>query len=90
MPRNVLFVEVPSFYAMVERSLDPSLAERPVIVGGDPRKRGWVQAATPDALADGVAPDMPVSEVSSTPSVAPRSSTASSASAIPSSRSTRR
>lgn len=62
MPRNVLFVEVPSFYAMVERSLDPSLAERPVIVGGDPRKRGWVQAATPDALADGVAPDMPVSE----------------------------
>ena len=62
MARTVLFVEVPNYYAMVERCRDASLARRPVIVGGDPRKRGLVQAATPDALDVGVRPNMPVSE----------------------------
>lgn len=62
MALTVLFAEVPCFYAVVERSRDPSLARRPVIVGGDPRKRGFVQSATPDAQADGVRPDMLVSE----------------------------
>ena len=41
---------------------DPELAGRPVIVGGDPRKRGLVQAATRDALAAGVVLGMPVEE----------------------------
>jgi len=62
MARTVLFAEVPCFYAEVERRHDTSLARRPVIVGGDPRKRGLVQAATFDAQDDGVRPDMPVSE----------------------------
>jgi nucleotidyltransferase/DNA polymerase involved in DNA repair len=62
MARTILFAEVPGFYAAVERAEDPDLAERPVIVGGDPRKRGRVQAATPDALAAGVCVDMPVLE----------------------------
>jgi DNA polymerase-4 len=62
MPRTVLFAEVPGFYAAVERADDPALALRPVIVGGDPRKRGRVQAATSDALAAGVALDMPMIE----------------------------
>jgi nucleotidyltransferase/DNA polymerase involved in DNA repair len=62
MARCVLFAEVPGFYAAVERAQDPALATRPVIVGGDPRKRGRVQAATPDALAAGVELDMPVLE----------------------------
>ena len=60
MSRCVLFAEVPGFYAAVARADDPVLAERPVIVGGDPRKRGRVQSATPDALAAGVEIDMPV------------------------------
>jgi DNA polymerase-4 len=60
--RCVLFAEVPSFYAAVARADDPSLAARPVIVGGDPRKRGRVQAATPDALALGVTLEMSVLE----------------------------
>jgi nucleotidyltransferase/DNA polymerase involved in DNA repair len=59
---TLLYAEVPRFYAEVERTLDPSLASRPVVVGGDPRKRGLVQSATPDALAAGVAPGMPVLE----------------------------
>ena len=50
MARTVLFAEVPGFYAAIERVEDPALATRPVVVGGDPRKRGRVQAATFDAL----------------------------------------
>ncbi len=62
MARLVLYAEVPCFYASVERAAAPELANRPVIVGGDPRKRGLVQAATPDALALGVRPEMPMLE----------------------------
>jgi DNA polymerase-4 len=58
----VLFAEVPCFYATVEIAQDPSLKGRPVLVGGDPRKRGLVQAASEDALAAGVEPEMPVLE----------------------------
>jgi len=60
--RAILFAEVPQLYATVERSEDPALRERPVVVGGDPRKRGLVQAATPDALAAGVTLEMTVLE----------------------------
>lgn len=62
MARTILFAEVPGFYAAVERADDPSLATRPVIVGGDPRKRGRVQAATCDARDAGVRVDMPMLE----------------------------
>ena len=62
MSRRVLFAEVPCFYASIEIAQDPALAGRPVIVGGDPRKRGLVQAASPEALAAGVEPEMPVIE----------------------------
>ncbi len=50
----LLYAEVPGFYAEFERAADPALADRPVIVGGNPRKRGAVQAATADARALGV------------------------------------
>jgi DNA polymerase-4 len=60
--RIVLFAEVPGFYAAVERGEGPAGDRRPVIVGGDPRRRGLVQAATPDALAAGVRTGMPVLE----------------------------
>lgn len=58
MTPTLVYVEVPGFYAAVERASDPALAGRPVIVGGDPRKRGLVQSATEDAT--GVVPGMPV------------------------------
>jgi nucleotidyltransferase/DNA polymerase involved in DNA repair len=60
--RPLLFAEVPCFYAAVEIARDPSLAGRPLLVGGDPRKRGLVQAASPEALAAGVVLEMPVAE----------------------------
>ena len=62
MTRCVLFAEVPSFYATVEIAQEPSLAGRPVIVGGDPRKRGLVQAASAEARAAGVEVEMPMLE----------------------------
>jgi DNA polymerase-4 len=58
----LLYAAVPGFYAEVERAADPGLADRPVIVGGDPRKRGLVQSATPDALEVGVVIGMPMRE----------------------------
>lgn len=59
---RVIYAEVPGFYAEVERAARPELRERPVVVGGDARKGGLVQAATPDALEAGVAPGMTVLE----------------------------
>lgn len=57
---TLLFVEVPCFYAEVERALAPEQRARPVIVGGNPRKRGRVQSASSDALAAGVELGMPM------------------------------
>ena len=51
---------MPGFYAEVERAASPALADRPVVVGGDPRKKGTVQAATADARAAGVEPGMSI------------------------------
>jgi DNA polymerase-4 len=54
----LLYATVPCFYAEVERVAHPGLADRPVLVGGNPRKEGRVQSATPDALEAGVAVGM--------------------------------
>ena len=62
MTRTILYAEVPNFYASIERADHPTLTDRPVIVGGDPRKRGLVQSASADVLAEGVTPEMPVIE----------------------------
>jgi DNA polymerase-4 len=58
----VIYAMVRGFYAEVERAADPRLRTRPVIVGGDPRKHGTVQSASEDALAAGVALEMPMRE----------------------------
>ncbi len=58
----LLYATVPGFYAEAERAAHPGLRDRPVVVGGDPRKRGLVQAATPDALAAGIVLGMPMIE----------------------------
>ena len=51
---RVGYAQVPSFYASVERLDDPGLRARPVVVGGNPHKRGKVQSASGDALDRGV------------------------------------
>ncbi|MGE4649463.1 MAG: hypothetical protein AAEJ53_01125 [Myxococcota bacterium] len=62
MPRTVLFAEVAGFYAAVERAENPAVASRPIIVGGDPRKRGQVHAASSEARNQGVEPGMSMLE----------------------------
>lgn len=59
---RIVFAEIPDFYAEVERAADPALRDRPVIVGGNPRKGGLVQAASADARACGVSEKMLVLE----------------------------
>ena len=67
MSRVVLFAEVPQLYASIERAEDPSLRDRPVIVGGDPRavrRLGFQPASTmQDAL------EMASDTVGSSPSI---------------------
>ncbi len=58
----ILFAEVANFYAEIECLRDPSLQGFPVVVGGDPRKRGLVQSASRDACAAGVEPGMTMQE----------------------------
>jgi DNA polymerase-4 len=56
----IVYIHVPGFYAAVEQADNPSLRGHPVIVGGDPKKRGTVTSASAEALRAGVQPGMRV------------------------------
>lgn len=58
----ILYAEVPNFYATLERARRPDLRHTPLIVGGDPRKRGLVQSASEEARRAGVSAGMPMQE----------------------------
>lgn len=55
---SILHVDLDPFFVSVERSQDPGLRGRPVIVGGDAGSSGVVAAASDEARALGVAPGM--------------------------------
>jgi len=63
-PRHgaILLVDMDAFFASVEQSLHPHLRGRPVIVCGDPSRRGVVTAASYEARPSGVHAGMPLQE----------------------------
>ena len=60
--RFVLHVDLDPFFVSVERSLDPALRGRPVVIGGDGFSLGFVAAASEEARAAGVRVGLPLAQ----------------------------
>jgi len=61
MARCIFHIDLDAFFVSVEQALDPKLKGRPVIVGGDPERRGVVASASYEARPFGIHAGMPLS-----------------------------
>jgi DNA polymerase IV len=60
--RSVLHVDLDPFFVSVERSLDPALHGRPVVIGGDGHGMGFVAAVSEEARQAGVRVGIPLAQ----------------------------
>ena len=55
---EIIHVDLDGFFVAVERQLDPRLASRPIVIGGQPSTHGVVVAACAEAARRGVRPGL--------------------------------
>jgi len=61
MVRCIFHIDLDAFFVSVEQALDPTLKGKPVIVGGDPERRGVVTSASYEARPFDIHAGMPLS-----------------------------
>ncbi len=62
MTRCIFHVDLDAFFVSVEQALRPKLKGKPLIVGGDPERRGVVASASYEARRFGIHAGMPLSK----------------------------
>jgi DNA polymerase-4 len=60
MARCIFHIDLDAFFVSVEQALNPELKGKPVIVGGDPERRGVVASASYEARPFDIHADMPL------------------------------
>jgi len=62
MARCIFHIDLDAFFVSVEQALNPELKGKPVIVGGDPERRGVVASAPYEARPFGIHAGLPLSK----------------------------
>jgi DNA polymerase-4 len=60
MDRCIFHIDPDAFFVSVEQGLNPKLKGKPVIVGGDPERRGIVASDSYEAQPFGIHAGMPL------------------------------